>query len=261
MAQPGVAREPSMEEILASIRRIIESNEPATASSGPMTTTEPVMEEAEDDFYVETAHPVISDSLGTPLRAANSIGATPSRPAVASPADKPQSLADIAARVRNAAAAAVPPAPMVHPEPVEEPILRSPLVTERQEPVFTSIADVQPEAAAPAIASVEMPSRPTMDLMEALAPVVGEDMMFEEPELPMETERMPLVSNATGALVARSFDDLAEAVDGARRRSLDEIAEDMLRPMLREWLDDNLPTLVERLVREEIERVARGPRR
>ncbi|MCA0257791.1 MAG: DUF2497 domain-containing protein [Proteobacteria bacterium] len=256
MAQPGVAREPSMEEILASIRRIIESNEPATASSGPMMTTEPVMDESEDDFYVETAHPVISDSLGTPLRAANSIGATPSRPA-----DKPQSLADIAARVRNAAAAAVPPAPMVHPEPMEEPILRSPLMTERQEPVFTSVADVQPEAAAPVIASVEMPSRPTMDLMEALAPVVGEDMMFEEPELPMETERMPLVSNATGALVARSFDDLAEAVDGARRRSLDEIAEDMLRPMLREWLDDNLPTLVERLVREEIERVARGPRR
>ena len=217
MAQPGVAREPSMEEILASIRRIIESNEPATASSGPMTTTEPVMEEAEDDFYVETTHPVISDSLGTPLRAANSIGATTSRPA-----DKPQSLADIAARVRNAAAAAVPPAPMVHPEPMEEPILRSPLMTERQEPVFTPVADVQPEAAAPAIASVEMPSRPTMDLMEALAPVVGEDMMFDDPELPMETERMPLVSNATGALVARSFDDLAEAVDGARRRSLDD---------------------------------------
>ncbi len=48
---------------------------------------------------------------------------------------------------------------------------------------------------------------------------------------------------------------------GPRRSFVDEIAEDMLRPMLQEWLDDNLPTLVERLVREEIERVARGPRR
>ena len=28
--------------------------------------------------------------------------------------------------------------------------------------------------------------------------------------------------------------------------------------MLQDWLDNNLPTLVERLVREEIERVARG---
>jgi cell pole-organizing protein PopZ len=34
----------------------------------------------------------------------------------------------------------------------------------------------------------------------------------------------------------------------------------MLRPMLRVWLDDNLPTIVERLVRAEIERVARGGR-
>jgi hypothetical protein len=34
----------------------------------------------------------------------------------------------------------------------------------------------------------------------------------------------------------------------------------MLRPMLTQWLDDNLPTLVERLVREEIERVSRGNR-
>jgi uncharacterized protein len=33
---------------------------------------------------------------------------------------------------------------------------------------------------------------------------------------------------------------------------------DMLRPMVKTWLDDNLPTLVERLVREEIQRVARG---
>jgi cell pole-organizing protein PopZ len=33
---------------------------------------------------------------------------------------------------------------------------------------------------------------------------------------------------------------------------------DMLRPMVKTWLDDNLPAMVERLVREEIQRVARG---
>jgi cell pole-organizing protein PopZ len=79
------------------------------------------------------------------------------------------------------------------------------------------------------------------------------------PQVQDEVQRM-LVSEATGEQVARSFDDLAAAL-GQERRSLDEIAQDMLRPMLQEWLDDNLPTLVERLVREEIERVARGPRR
>jgi cell pole-organizing protein PopZ len=34
----------------------------------------------------------------------------------------------------------------------------------------------------------------------------------------------------------------------------------MLRPMLKAWLDDNLPMMVERMVRAEIERVSRGPR-
>ena len=70
-----------------------------------------------------------------------------------------------------------------------------------------------------------------------------------------------IVSAAVSEQVSRAFTDLAMAVDQGPRRSFDEIAEDMLRPMLQEWLDDNLPTLVERLVREEIERVARGPRR
>jgi len=42
------------------------------------------------------------------------------------------------------------------------------------------------------------------------------------------------------------------------KKTFDELAEQMLRPMLQEWLDNNLPLLVEKLVREEIERVARG---
>jgi hypothetical protein len=41
---------------------------------------------------------------------------------------------------------------------------------------------------------------------------------------------------------------------------MEAMARELLRPMLKEWLDDNLPTIVERLVRAEIERVARGPR-
>ena len=41
-------------------------------------------------------------------------------------------------------------------------------------------------------------------------------------------------------------------------RTLEDLVREMLRPMLKTWLDDNLPGLVERLVRAEIERVARG---
>lgn len=70
-----------------------------------------------------------------------------------------------------------------------------------------------------------------------------------------------LLSAAAGAQIARSFSELAEIFDGVERRSIEDMAAEMLRPMLQDWLEDNLPTLVERLVREEIERVARGSRR
>jgi hypothetical protein len=43
-------------------------------------------------------------------------------------------------------------------------------------------------------------------------------------------------------------------------RTLEDIVKEMMRPMLREWLEENLPGLVERIVRAEIERVARGGR-
>jgi cell pole-organizing protein PopZ len=53
---------------------------------------------------------------------------------------------------------------------------------------------------------------------------------------------------------------LAHTVSSSTTRSLEDLVRDMLRPMLKNWLDDNLPTIVERLVRAEIERVARGGR-
>lgn len=70
-----------------------------------------------------------------------------------------------------------------------------------------------------------------------------------------------LVSHEAGERIAGSFDDLARVIRDEQMRTMDETVRQMLRPMLQEWLDDNLPRLVERLVREEIERVARGGRR
>ena len=111
----------------------------------------------------------------------------------------------------------------------------------------------------------QAPVRPVVEQRfepAAFQPAERAPVQADEPPRAAEEVQPSLLSQNTGLQVARSFEELAAAIDGAaERRSLDEIAEDMLRPMLREWLDDNLPTLVERLVREEIERVARGPRR
>ena len=72
------------------------------------------------------------------------------------------------------------------------------------------------------------------------------------------TPRQPIISPEAGRQVAAAFGELSEAFAARSKKTFDELAEQMLRPMLQEWLDNNLPLLVEKLVREEIERVARG---
>lgn len=69
-----------------------------------------------------------------------------------------------------------------------------------------------------------------------------------------------LISAATDAAVGNAFNTLAHTVLSSNGRTLDDLVKEMLRPMLKAWLDDNLPTIVERLVRSEIERVSRGGR-
>ena len=69
-----------------------------------------------------------------------------------------------------------------------------------------------------------------------------------------------LLSPATDASVASSFNALATTMFIQNSGQIEQAVREMLRPMLQRWLDDNLPMMVERLVRAEIERVARGGR-
>ncbi len=67
-----------------------------------------------------------------------------------------------------------------------------------------------------------------------------------------------LLSSTTSAAVDSAFNTLAQTVLVQNARTLEDLVREMLRPLLKTWLDDNLPGMVERLVRAEIERVARG---
>jgi uncharacterized protein len=67
-----------------------------------------------------------------------------------------------------------------------------------------------------------------------------------------------LLAPSTTAAVDTAFSALAQSVLAKNARTLDDLVSEMLRPMLKAWLDDNLPDLVERIVRDEIERVVRG---
>jgi cell pole-organizing protein PopZ len=68
----------------------------------------------------------------------------------------------------------------------------------------------------------------------------------------------PLMSQTTVAAVDSAFNALAQTVLSNNARTLEDLVKEMLRPMLKAWLDDNLPNLVEKIVRAEIERVSRG---
>jgi uncharacterized protein len=85
----------------------------------------------------------------------------------------------------------------------------------------------------------------------------------EQPGGAADAGERGLMSAATTAAVDSAFHALAQSAQAQAAqtrdgRTLEEVVSELLRPMLKAWLDDNLPDLVERLVRAEIERVSRG---
>lgn len=141
---------------------------------------------------------------------------------------------------------APPSRPFVEPASVSLPLSAPPAPSrpQRPEPAY-GVSHRPPEPARPLTPPrlVELqPERP-------LGGVTYED--FEE----------PLLSPKANDAVSTSFQALNSARAGLPSQEvMDAMARDLLRPMLKQWLDDNLPSIVERLVRAEIERVARGPR-
>jgi uncharacterized protein len=74
----------------------------------------------------------------------------------------------------------------------------------------------------------------------------------------IQRSKEPLLSPEADEAAALSFGALTANLDVRSAKLTDSMVRDMLRPMLKQWLDENLPAVVERLVRAEIERVARG---
>jgi cell pole-organizing protein PopZ len=75
---------------------------------------------------------------------------------------------------------------------------------------------------------------------------------------PRAIDEHGLLSAATTAAVGAAFDTLAQTAQARNGRTIEELVSELIRPMLKTWLDDNLPEMVERLVRAEIERLSRA---
>jgi hypothetical protein len=114
--------------------------------------------------------------------------------------------------------------------------------------------------AAPPAESAATAAAPAADATTRTEPRVAD---ATEPRLDAARER--IVSAAASGAAAAAFAQLGalprdrrregELPVGGGERTLEEIVRDMLRPMLQSWLDEHLPGMVERLVREEITRV------
>jgi cell pole-organizing protein PopZ len=229
MSQPAKAQEPSMEEILASIRRII----------------------ADDD----TAKPA---------------AAAKPAPATAAAAPRPAAMPP-----RNPVPPSPPPGPAARPAP-------GPAVGQHDVDAMLAGLDAPADGAAPhaddvldlteqmaAAGDGDTPSFQTIDgqadvfFADAPAQPDPPPRMTEPPPRPQPAPQpsMPdrtIMSQATSAAVDSAFNALAQTVLVQNARTLEDLVREMLRPLLKSWLDDNLPGMVERIVKAEIERVSRG---
>jgi cell pole-organizing protein PopZ len=71
----------------------------------------------------------------------------------------------------------------------------------------------------------------------------------------VEVQKPSLEQRGQLNAVHAAWDALAQTVLVENVRTLQDLVQEMVRPMLKAWLDDNLPALVERLARAEIERL------
>jgi cell pole-organizing protein PopZ len=164
-------------------------------------------------------------------------------------------------------AAAARPAPPAQPPPAAAAIAAaaaSPAVD--LDAMLDDIEEVA-DAAAPDVLdlteSMAAPAPPTQGFrtIDAQSDIVFDDGPMDSEPRPTSSQdarRSGLMSDATSAAVDSAFNALAQTVLVHNARTLEDLVREMLRPLLQTWLDDNLPNLVERLVRAEIERVARG---
>jgi len=110
--------------------------------------------------------------------------------------------------------------------------------------------------------SDEPPSFQTIDgesdVIFTEVPQAPEPSFARQQPGPSAAERSTIMSQSTSAAVDSAFNALAHTVLVQNARTLEDLVREMLRPMLKSWLDDNLPSMVERIIKSEIERVSRG---
>ncbi len=197
-APPESGSDPSMDDILASIRRILSDEEKTAKPAAPP-----------DDVFMLDPSMMVED---------------PSAPAPA-PVAPPAPM----------------PAPDAHALPVQEPAVHE----------VTHVQRMDEEQAAPSRAP-EPAGEPT---------ITSEPVREAAPPGPAP-HAADLVAPEAAAAAASAVSALMRTLVAERSASvqrggptIEDVVREVIRPLLKDWLDAHLPALVERLVRAEIERV------
>lgn len=79
----------------------------------------------------------------------------------------------------------------------------------------------------------------------------------DEPKRSLIGEETESASAAAFAALAESIAELRSQQEEKSGKTIEEAAKEIMRPMIKDWLDANLPDIVERLVEREVERLSR----
>ena len=255
MTQPAKVQEPSMEEILASIRRIIADDEakPAGAekAASPPAATKP--EPPAPPAKPPAMKDIPPSSITTTAKPVAAPAPKPAPPPAAPPPEAVSNSQDDIDAMLASLDEATPAAEVRAPQPDGEVFE---LTDEMALPAPPSPA---PAAAPPAPSFHKVDPQDDLEFTEsAAARSLHRQPAYEPPPIESAAPLQQMLSRSTVSAVESAFNSLANTVLSNNARTLEDLVKEMLRPMLKSWLDDNLPGLVERIVKAEIERVSRG---
>lgn len=247
MSNSNAVQEPSMEEILASIRRIISDEE---AAIGEGEAEQPAAEAAEPAADPEAE--LNQDDLDALFDA----------PAPA-PEPQPEPAEDdmealMAQMAQEEAAAEEEPEEVLE---LQTEWQEQDLVQPHEDDLMFMEEETAPEPEPAPTPEAQFEQAVTKQLEQQVPDLLKatvETTPTPLDNLPDVERGQPLVSDLAGEKVSSAFGDLTHTILSNNTRTMENVVEDLLRPMLKAWLDQNLPVMVERLVRAEIERVSRG---
>ncbi len=156
-------------------------------------------------------------------------------------------------------------------EPSMEEILASirTIIAEEREPA--KVADMKGAPERPAVVYSKAEPVAALRRPEPAAEPGAPKVVWRQPEPEAERaseppavspaeDEPPLLAPETDQAVASAFEALSANLAARTAELAEGVAREMLRPMLKAWLDENLPAIVERLVQAEIERIVRAAR-